>query len=145
MTPSAPLLPSDLNTHFVGRLRARDAKAWFELWETFGPVLRAQLSRWGRGKVGIETVQDLSQEMRRATGATVGVVVTRVLPGSGAADIGIEVGDVVTDLRRHALRDKAFAMRVLDHYRREPYLDVHIYRPSEGEQYGGELPLSAPR
>ena len=62
MTPSAPLLPSDLNTHFVGRLRARDAKAWFELWETFGPVLRAQLSRWGRGKVGIETVQDLSQE-----------------------------------------------------------------------------------
>lgn len=62
MTPSTSLLLSDLNTHFVSRLRARDAKAWFELWETFGPVLRAQLSRWGRGKVGIETVQDLSQE-----------------------------------------------------------------------------------
>jgi RNA polymerase sigma factor (sigma-70 family) len=58
MTP----LPSDLSTGFVGRLRARDPQAWFELWETFGPVLRNQLRRWGRGRIGIETVQDLSQE-----------------------------------------------------------------------------------
>lgn len=64
-------MPSDLNTHFVSRLRARDAKAWFELWETFGPVLRAQLSRWGRGKVGIETVQDLSQETLAALAGSI--------------------------------------------------------------------------
>jgi RNA polymerase sigma factor (sigma-70 family) len=53
---------NDLSTHFVSRLRQRDPKAWFELWETFGPVLRAQLARWGRGRIGHETVQDLSQE-----------------------------------------------------------------------------------
>ncbi|MEM8714019.1 MAG: sigma-70 family RNA polymerase sigma factor [Planctomycetota bacterium] len=39
-----------------------DGAAWFELWETFGPILRAQLSRWGRGRIGVETVQDLSQD-----------------------------------------------------------------------------------
>ena len=52
----------DLTTNFIARLRTRDPQAWFELWETFGPVLRAQLSRWGRGRIGRETVQDLSQE-----------------------------------------------------------------------------------
>ena len=51
-----------ITSSFVGRLRSRDPGAWFELWETFGPVLRAQLARWGRGRIGAETVQDLSQE-----------------------------------------------------------------------------------
>lgn len=64
--PPAPGTPRptlhDLTTNFIGRLRARDSAAWFELWEIFGPVLRAQLSRWGRGRIGVETVQDLSQE-----------------------------------------------------------------------------------
>ncbi|MCC5786225.1 MAG: sigma-70 family RNA polymerase sigma factor [Phycisphaerales bacterium] len=53
---------STMTTSFIGRLRARDEAAWFELWETFGPVLRAQLTRWGRGRIGPETVRDLSQE-----------------------------------------------------------------------------------
>lgn len=53
---------NNLTTGFVNRLRARDQAAWFELWETFGPVLRAQLSKWGKGQVGSETVRDLSQE-----------------------------------------------------------------------------------
>ena len=53
---------SDLTTGFIGRLRARDPQAWFELWETFGPILRSQLSKWGGGRIGAETVQDLSQE-----------------------------------------------------------------------------------
>ena len=61
----------DLTTHFVGRLRAQDPEAWFELWETFGPVLRAQLSRWGRGYIGWETVQDLSQETMAALAGAV--------------------------------------------------------------------------
>ena len=51
-----------LTTSFVRRLRARDESAWFELWETFGPVLRAQLAKWGRGNIGPETVRDLTQE-----------------------------------------------------------------------------------
>jgi len=53
---------NNLTTGFISRLRARDESAWFELWETFGPVIRAQLSKWGRGRIGSETVQDLSQE-----------------------------------------------------------------------------------
>lgn len=53
---------SNITTGFVGRLRANDQAAWFELWETFGPVLRGQLTKWGRGRIGVETVRDLSQE-----------------------------------------------------------------------------------
>ncbi len=53
---------SNLTTRFVGKLKARDPQAWFELWETFGPVLRAQIGKWGYGWIGPETVQDLSQE-----------------------------------------------------------------------------------
>lgn len=51
-----------VTTSFIARLRANDQAAWFELWETFGPVLRAQLTKWGRGRIGPETVRDLSQE-----------------------------------------------------------------------------------
>jgi RNA polymerase sigma factor (sigma-70 family) len=51
-----------MTTSFVARLRANDQATWFELWETFGPVVRAQLSKWGRGRIGSETVRDLSQE-----------------------------------------------------------------------------------
>jgi RNA polymerase sigma factor (sigma-70 family) len=53
---------NDVSTGFVDLLRARDPKAWFDLWETFGPILRAQLRKWGKGRIGAETVQDLSQE-----------------------------------------------------------------------------------
>jgi RNA polymerase sigma factor (sigma-70 family) len=53
---------NSLTTSFVRRLRDREPEAWFELWETFGPVLRGQLARWGKGRIGRETVKDLSQE-----------------------------------------------------------------------------------
>jgi RNA polymerase sigma factor (sigma-70 family) len=53
---------NQLTTSFVKRLRDRDETAWFELWETFGPVLRCQLAKWGRGRIGVETVRDLTQE-----------------------------------------------------------------------------------
>lgn len=53
---------NNLTTTFVNRLRSKDPAAWYELWETFGPVLRAQLMKWGKGRVGVETVRDLSQE-----------------------------------------------------------------------------------
>lgn len=51
-----------MTTGFVGRLRCNDQSAWYELWETFGPVVRAQLTKWGKGRIGAETVRDLSQE-----------------------------------------------------------------------------------
>jgi RNA polymerase sigma factor (sigma-70 family) len=71
---------NDLTTTFVRRLRARDPQAWFELWETFGPVLKAQLSRWGKGRIGRETVQDLSQE----TLAALATAIDRHDPSRGA-------------------------------------------------------------
>jgi len=51
-----------MTSGFINRLRNNDEAAWFELWETFGPVLRAQLAKWGQGRIGVETVRDLSQE-----------------------------------------------------------------------------------
>lgn len=55
-------MAQSLSTRFIGRLKARDPDAWFELWEIFGPVLQATLRRWGRGRFGPETVRDLSQD-----------------------------------------------------------------------------------
>jgi len=71
---------NDITTSFVRRLRARDPAAWFELWETFGPVLRSQLYRWGRGRIGQETVKDLSQE----TLAALATAIDRHDPSRGA-------------------------------------------------------------
>lgn len=71
---------SNLTTGFVARLRGRDADAWFELWETFGPILRAQLRKWGGGRIGFETVQDLSQE----TLAALSTSIDRHDPSKGA-------------------------------------------------------------
>lgn len=51
-----------ITTTFVDRLRNREEAAWFELWEIFGPVIRAHLARWGRGAIGPETARDLTQE-----------------------------------------------------------------------------------
>ncbi|MCP3859314.1 MAG: hypothetical protein GY704_06650, partial [Phycisphaeraceae bacterium] len=48
-----------MTTSFIARLRDRDDAAWFELWTVFGPVIRAQLTKWGRGAVGMATVEDL--------------------------------------------------------------------------------------
>lgn len=62
---------SNMTTGFIQRLRANDEAAWFELWETFGPVIRAQLMKWGKGRVGVETVRDLSQETLAALSGSI--------------------------------------------------------------------------
>jgi RNA polymerase sigma factor (sigma-70 family) len=69
-----------MTTTFVRRLRQRDEVAWFELWQDFGPAIRYQLSKWGRGRVGIETVQDLTQE----TLAELSKCIDRYDPSRGA-------------------------------------------------------------
>jgi len=69
-----------MSTAFIGRLRAKDPGAWFELWEVFGPVLEAQLARWGKGRIGNETVRDLSQE----TLAALSDSIDRYDPAKGA-------------------------------------------------------------
>jgi RNA polymerase sigma factor (sigma-70 family) len=71
---------SPLTSKFISRLKSRDETAWFELWETFGPVLRGQLTRWGKGRVGPETVRDLSQE----TLAALSDSIDRYDPAKGA-------------------------------------------------------------
>lgn len=62
---------TQLSTSFVGRLKRNDEAAWFELWETFGPVIRAQLMKWGKGRIGPETVRDLSQETLAALSGSI--------------------------------------------------------------------------
>lgn len=71
---------SNLTTNFIARLKANDQAAWFELWETFGPVVRAQLMKWGKGRIGSQTVQDLSQE----TLAALSESIDRYDPARGA-------------------------------------------------------------
>ena len=51
-----------VDTSFLRRLRARDERAWFELWQAFGPVIRGTLARWGNGRLGEETLRDLTQD-----------------------------------------------------------------------------------
>src|SRR5262249_19334305 len=81
-SPARPTLPvlTDPTTRFVRRLRSGEPAAWFELWENFGPVLRAQLAKWGKGAIGPETVKDLSQE----TLAALSDAIDRHDPGKGA-------------------------------------------------------------
>jgi len=86
-----------LTTNFVRRLRNRDEAAWFELWETFGPVLRAQLAKWGKGRIGVETVRDLTQE----TLAALSDSIDRYDPSRGA-----RFSTWLLSIAKHALGDE---------------------------------------
>lgn len=86
-----------LTTSFVRRLRDRDETAWFELWEIFGPVLRAQLAKWGRGRIGVETVRDLTQE----TLAALSDSIERYDPSRGA-----RFSTWLLSIAKHALGDE---------------------------------------
>lgn len=86
-----------LTTTFVKRLRDRDEAAWFELWETFGPVLRAQLAKWGKGRIGVETVRDLTQE----TLAALSDSIERYDPSRGA-----RFSTWLLSIAKHALGDE---------------------------------------
>jgi len=86
-----------LTTSFVRRLRDRDETAWFELWQVFGPVLRAQLSKWGRGRIGVETVRDLTQE----TLAALSDSIDRYDPSRGA-----RFSTWLLSIAKHALGDE---------------------------------------
>lgn len=86
-----------LTTSFVQRLRDRDEAAWFELWEIFGPVLRNQIAKWGRGRVGVETVRDLTQE----TLAALSDSIHRYDPSRGA-----RFSTWLLSIAKHALGDE---------------------------------------
>ena len=86
-----------LTTRFVQRLRDGDDAAWFELWQVFGPVLQAQLAKWGRGRVGVETVRDLSQE----TLAALSKSIDRYDPAKGA-----RFSTWLLSIARHTLGDE---------------------------------------
>ena len=97
MTSQKKTAMNTLTTSFVKRLRNRDETAWFELWEIFGPVLRAQLSKWGRGRVGVETVRDLTQE----TLAALSKSIDRYDPSRGA-----RFSTWLLSIAKHALGDE---------------------------------------
>jgi RNA polymerase sigma factor (sigma-70 family) len=86
-----------LTTTFVRRLRDRDEAAWFELWEVFGPVMRAQLAKWGKGRIGVETVRDLTQE----TLAALSDSIDRYDPSRGA-----RFSTWLLSIAKHALGDE---------------------------------------
>lgn len=86
-----------MTTNFVRRLREGDDAAWFELWEVFGPVLQAQLTKWGRGSVGQETVRDLSQETLAALSRSI----DRYDPSRGA-----RFSTWLLSIARHVLGDE---------------------------------------
>lgn len=86
-----------LTTNFVRRLREHDETAWFELWEIFGPVLRAQLTKWGRGHIGVETVRDLTQETLAALSSSI----DRYDPTRGA-----RFSTWLLSIAKHALGDE---------------------------------------
>lgn len=86
-----------LTTSFVARLRNRDEAAWFELWTVFGPVLRGQLSKWGRGRIGVETIRDLTQE----TLAALSDSIDRYDPNRGA-----RFSTWLLSIAKHALGDE---------------------------------------
>jgi len=88
---------STLTTSFIRRLRDHDEAAWFELWEVFGPVLRAQLSKWGKGRIGVETVRDLTQE----TLAALSHSIDRYDPARGA-----RFSTWLLSIAKHALGDE---------------------------------------
>jgi RNA polymerase sigma factor (sigma-70 family) len=93
-----------LTTTFARRLRDRDEAAWFELWETFGPVLRAQLSKWGKGRIGVETVRDLTQE----TLAALSDSIDRYDPTRGA-----RFSTWLLSIAKHSLGDEIDRRRAL--------------------------------
>ncbi|MCH2140799.1 MAG: sigma-70 family RNA polymerase sigma factor [Phycisphaerales bacterium] len=86
-----------MTTTFVRRLRERDEAAWFELWRAFGPVLRAQLTKWGNGRLGQETVRDLSQE----TLAALSKSIDRFDPSCG-----VRFSTWLLAIARHSLSDE---------------------------------------
>ena len=86
-----------LTTSFIKRLRDHDDSAWFELWQDFGPVLRAQLSKWGKGRIGVETVRDLTQE----TLAALSDSIDRYDPSRGA-----RFSTWLLSIAKHALGDE---------------------------------------
>lgn len=65
------MLSNQITTGFIARLRTNDQAAWFELWQTFGPVIRAQLAKWGQGRISPETARDLSQETMAALSGSI--------------------------------------------------------------------------
>lgn len=78
-------------------MRANDQAAWYELWETFGPVVQAQLNKWGRGRIGHETVRDLSQE----TLAALSESIDRFDP-----ERGVRFSTWLLSIARHVLGDE---------------------------------------
>lgn len=97
MASSGSAMLNPVTTSFIARLKRNDQAAWFQLWETFGPVVQAQLAKWGRGRIGSQTVQDLSQETMAALSGSI----DRYDPSRGA-----RFSTWLLAIARHVLSDE---------------------------------------
>ena len=70
-----------LSSRFIGRLKARDPEAWFELWQIFGPVIQGTLTRWGPRN---HRRRDRARPFARNTGRAVRTRSYRHDPNKGA-------------------------------------------------------------
>lgn len=122
--PRVTAMLHSLTTSFISRLRANDQSAWFELWETFGPVLRAQLTKWGRGRIGPETVRDLSQE----TLAALSDCIDRYDPARGA-----RFSTWLLAIAKHVLGDE------MDRRSAQKRGGAGAQRPDPGDGHGSGL------
>ncbi|NUQ36106.1 MAG: hypothetical protein HUU29_14325, partial [Planctomycetaceae bacterium] len=52
----------NVNTDLLVRLKAKDASAWYELWEVFGPSIERIVGSIANRYFSQETVKDVSQE-----------------------------------------------------------------------------------
>lgn len=91
--------------------------------------------------VGFE-FRDLSADLREKLGDLRGIVVTRVPENSRAAAIGIRPGDVIYSFANVSVQDKNRLMQLIQRFQSQRQVPIHIFRPSENEHYGGELPFT---
>ncbi|MBK9383280.1 MAG: sigma-70 family RNA polymerase sigma factor [Planctomycetes bacterium] len=110
-------------TGTIARLKARDPQAWFELWQVFGPILRAHLGRWGGKRIGPQTVEDLSQETLTALSESI----DRHDPARGA-----KFSTWLLSIARHVLGDEMDRRTALKRGGgvRPQSLDEHVFAPA---------------
>ena len=91
--------------------------------------------------VGFE-FKDVPANRRNAMGGLHGVLVTKVLETSKAKSVGIRAGDLIYSLGNIEVTDKKRAMNVILRFRQSKSIPLHLFRPTDGDHYGGELPFN---
>ena len=92
----------------------------------------------GRPVLGVE-VTELSAELGDEAGLDGGVVVSNVLPGSGAEDAGFEVGDVIVRLDGKKVVSTEALVSAISRYEPGEEVDVTVWRDGDTDTVAVEL------